>query len=192
MDEIVLLEFAGGLADLGGGRVVGGGLMQLSLDRNWRGGDAALAGLGDISELAHIELNHTRLTDKSLVHLAKVANLRQLNLYQAGFSRDGLLKFHRQRPEVIIYARGDAMMGIHGDLSSSPLVLTSIYEGSGAFEAGLLAGDVVHEIDGVKIRDFSDLTIYVASKTSGDKIKVQYERDGKKQTAEVTLKPRVD
>lgn len=202
--EAVPLEIAGvALAEVGfdvgfmemavGGEAAGeegGGWAQLSLNQNWKGGDDGLAILTDLPELAQIDLRQTPLTDKALAHLAKLPKLKQLNLFQSGFSRDALLKFHRQRPSVVIYARGEAMMGVNADFSSSPLVLSSIYGGSGAEEAGLQAGDVIHQIDGAKIRDFSDLTICVTAKQPGEKIEVEYERQGKKQTAQVMLKPR--
>jgi S1-C subfamily serine protease len=69
-------------------------------------------------------------------------------------------------------------------------VLTGIYEGSGAAAAGLQVGDQVVAIDGHKIRDFSDLTIAVYSRTPGDKLKVEYLRGGEKKSADVELKPR--
>jgi hypothetical protein len=161
---------------------------QLALDANWRGGDDGLAVLADLPELTYIDMRQTKLTDKALAHLAKLPKLKQLNLHQAGFSRDALLKFHRQHPAVVVYSRGDAMMGINGDLNSSPLVLTTIQDGSGAAQAGLQVGDVVHRIDGVQIRDFSDLTICVTARKPGtDRSRV---RARKKRTVEVTLTQR--
>ncbi|HUE71822.1 MAG TPA: PDZ domain-containing protein [Pirellulaceae bacterium] len=186
------VDFAEVMVAAGAGAALDGEWAQLALDSNWRGGDDGLAVLKDLPELAQIDLNQTKLSDKALVHLAKLPKLRQLNLHRAGFSRDALLKFHGQRPGLVIYARGDAMMGIHGDLSSSPLVLTTVQEGSGAARAGLQEGDLIHHIDGVKIRDFSDLTICVAARQPGEKIEVQYEREGKKRTVQVSLSRRIE
>jgi Do/DeqQ family serine protease len=53
-----------------------------------------------------------------------------------------------------------------------------IEEDSGADEAGLLRGDIIHHIDEVPIRKFSDLIGYIATKRPGDKVTVQFERDG--------------
>jgi hypothetical protein len=174
------------------GGVASGQWAQLALDSNWRGGDDGLAVLKDLPELTQIDLNQTKLTDKALIHLAKLPKLQQLNLHRAGFSRDALLKFHGQRPGLVIYARGDAMMGIHGDLGSSPLVLTTVQEGSGAAQAGLQPGDIIHQIDGVKIRDFSDLTICVSAKEPDEKIMVEFEREGTKRTVQIALSRRTD
>lgn len=182
--------FAGVVVDVGGGMAVESSWAQLTIDQNWRGGDDGLAVLQDLPELAAVELRQSKLTDKALVHMAKLPSLRQLNLYQSGLSRDALLKFHRQRPGVLIYARGNAMMGVNADFGSSPLVLSSIFDGSGAAEAGLQVGDVICQIDGITIRDFSDLTICVSTKKPGDKIDVQYERGGKKRSVQIALKER--
>ena len=167
-----------------------GSWAQLRLDANWSGGDEALSVLKDLPEVTFIELTQTKLTDKALEHLAKLPRLQQLSLHRASFSRDALLEFHRTRPSVVVYAQGEAMMGIHGDVGSSPLVLSTVQEGSGAAQAGLQPGDIIHQIDGVKIRDFSDLTICVSARKSGDKIKVEFERGGEKKTVAVTLSPR--
>jgi S1-C subfamily serine protease len=83
------------------------------------------------------------------------------------------------------------MLGIHADTSGS-CVITGIYRGSGAEAAGLQAGDQVSKIDGHTISDFGDLTIAVYAHAPGEKLKVEFLRDGKTKTAEVQLKPRAD
>ena len=60
--------------------------------------------------------------------------------------------------------------------------------GYGADSAGLVRGDIIKSIDGFKINRFSDLSGYLSSKRPGDKVKVKYVRDGKLETAEITLK----
>ena len=176
--------------DIGGGMMVEGGWAQLALDHHWRGGDEGLSALADLPDLNQVEIRGAKISDKALEHLTKLPRLSSLDIYRSPFSRDALLKFHRQRPGVMVYARGEAMMGVNADLGSSPLILSSIYEPSGASEAGLQVGDAIHEIDGVKIRDFSDLTICISAKKPGDQVDVVYQRGGKKRTAKVTLKKR--
>jgi putative serine protease PepD len=79
------------------------------------------------------------------------------------------------------------MLGVNADFGSSPLLLASVYDGSGAADAGLQVGDIIHQIDGVKIRDFSELTICISAKKPGEQIEVVYERGGKRQTAAIKL-----
>ena len=66
--------------------------------------------------------------------------------------------------------------------------IDEIEEGFGADSAGLTRGDIIKSVDGFKINRFSDLSGYLSSKRPGDKVEVNYVRDGKLKTAIVTLK----
>ena len=66
--------------------------------------------------------------------------------------------------------------------------IDEIEEGYGADSAGLIRGDIIKSVDGFKINRFSDLSGYLSSKRPGDKVEVNYVRDGKLKTAIVTLK----
>ena len=66
--------------------------------------------------------------------------------------------------------------------------IDEIEDGFGADSAGLLKGDIIKSIDGFKINRFSDLSGYLSSKRPGDKVEVNFVRDGKIISAEVTLK----
>ncbi len=66
--------------------------------------------------------------------------------------------------------------------------IDEIEEGFGASSAGLTKGDIIKSVDGFKINRFSDLSGYLSSKRPGDKVEVNYVRDGKLKTAIVTLK----
>jgi len=66
--------------------------------------------------------------------------------------------------------------------------IDEIEEGFGADTAGLTRGDIIKSIDGFKINRFSDLSGYLSSKRPGDKVEVNYVREGRLKTAIVTLK----
>lgn len=68
--------------------------------------------------------------------------------------------------------------------------ISQITEGSGAEDADLKPGDIIKQIDNVRIRKFSELTGYLSSKRPGDKVDVMVDRDGKTLTMAVTLKKR--
>jgi len=62
-----------------------------------------------------------------------------------------------------------------------------VEKGSGADKAGLTTGDVIIELNDIKIRKFSDLSGYLGSKNPGDIVTVTYIRDGEIKTSDVTL-----
>ncbi|MEG0761411.1 MAG: trypsin-like peptidase domain-containing protein [Chryseobacterium sp.] len=68
------------------------------------------------------------------------------------------------------------------------VIITGFGESSGAEDAGLKVGDIILKIDESPITDFADLSISVGSKRPGDKIALTYQRNGKENTATVTLK----
>jgi len=62
-----------------------------------------------------------------------------------------------------------------------------IEPGFGADLAGLKKGDIIKEIDGIRINKFSDLSGYLSTKRPGDKVNVIYSRENKLNRTMVTL-----
>ncbi|MAN26393.1 MULTISPECIES: S1C family serine protease [Mesonia] len=72
------------------------------------------------------------------------------------------------------------------DLSiSQGVYINSVSEG--AEKAGLRKGDMITEVDGVNIRKFSDLNSYISTKRPGNKVTINYFRNGEERQAEVKL-----
>ncbi|WP_031063299.1 S1C family serine protease [Streptomyces sp. NRRL WC-3742] len=66
-------------------------------------------------------------------------------------------------------------------------VIVSVTQGGAAAGAGLQAGDVITKIGDTPVDSLNALTTALASLTPGSKVTVTYTRDGKDQTADVTL-----
>lgn len=164
--------------------------IDLLLDKNWRGGDDGLKVLSDVPEIWQISLQEAQVTDAALQHMAALPNLGSLQIRKTDITREGLRKLRAAKPTLQIQARGEAMLGVNADIGTSPLVLTSVFFDSGAHQAGMRDGDIITKLDDVAVQDFSDLTIAVYGRQPGDKVKVDFERNGEKQTVIVTLKPR--
>ncbi len=83
-----------------------------------------------------------------------------------------------------------AMVGNAADAENSTVagaLISDVTSGGAAAQAGLKAGDVVTEFDGVAVRDATDLTAQVRALAAGAKASLVYVRDGKTQSADVTL-----
>lgn len=65
--------------------------------------------------------------------------------------------------------------------------VNGIEKGSGADKSGIEKGDIIKEVDGIKIGKFSDLVGYLGSKRPNDEVNVTLLRDGKKRNVPVTL-----
>ncbi|PVY43878.1 Do family serine endopeptidase [Pontibacter virosus] len=82
----------------------------------------------------------------------------------------------------------DAALAKEKNLSTLNGVYLAEVEEGGAKEAGLRTGDVITAINDVKVARSSQLLEQVARYRPGDKVKVEYLRDGKTRNANVTLK----
>lgn len=190
--DIVALDFIGGVGIIDADMEEVETAASLVLGKRWRGGDDGLKVLKDIPEIYSITLNGAKISDASLKYMAELPNLSSLAIRDTKVTRQGLRKLREQNPDMQIQARGQAMLGVNADIGSTPLVLTSIFPNSGASQAGIFEGDIILSVDGAPIKDFSDLTIAVYECKAGDKIRVEYERGGKKKSTVVTLQKRPD
>ncbi len=68
------------------------------------------------------------------------------------------------------------------------ILITRVSPGSGAEDAGLREGDVIVAIQGAKTRTMAEMQEQVGRFRPGNKLKVDYVRDGKKRSASVVLK----
>jgi hypothetical protein len=178
---------------IGGGLVTvdsGFGSSVITLTREWRGGDAALKHLKDLSGITSLQIEHADLTDAALPAIAKMASLRHLQIRGGKFSAEALRAFHKERENVSIMALGEGMMGVNGPFDAGACRLDTVFPGSAAHDAGLRPGDKIISIAGTPIADFSELTIAVSTRKPGEKLEVKYVREGEERSTEVTLKQR--
>lgn len=65
--------------------------------------------------------------------------------------------------------------------------IDSVVEDSGAEKADIIEGDIIKEIDNIKVSKFSDLTGHLSAKRPGDVVNLTISRDGSIKTIPVTL-----
>jgi len=65
--------------------------------------------------------------------------------------------------------------------------VAGVEAGSGADKGGIQKGDIIQELDGLKVGKFSDLTGYLGSKRPNDVVNVRVLRNGKYKSIPVTL-----
>lgn len=66
--------------------------------------------------------------------------------------------------------------------------ISAVEEESGAKDAGLQEGDIIKQVDNVRVTKFSELTGYLSAKRPGDEVEVTVDRNGKKMVLPVILK----
>lgn len=112
-----------------------------------------------------------------------VEDIKQFGLVQRGFLGVVPLDLADQR-QVSAYNQQKKTNIKTGE----GVYLVDVSANGGAEDAGLKSGDIITKVDNVSISSYYDLSFAVGSKRPGDKVAVTYTRNGKQNTANVTLK----
>ena len=67
------------------------------------------------------------------------------------------------------------------------IYVDSVVEDSGAEKAGIQKGDIIKEIDYIKVSKFADLTGHIGARRAGDVVNLTLSKDGELRTVAVTL-----
>ncbi|HET9220713.1 MAG TPA: PDZ domain-containing protein, partial [Terriglobia bacterium] len=89
-------------------------------------------------------------------------------------------------------SRDQTKLDAYGLKGPEAVIVSAVVDGSPAQKAGLQKRDVITEIDGKKISSGSDLQDYIVDRPVGSTVKLGYLREGKPQTATVTIGDRND
>ncbi|MFI5171035.1 MAG: PDZ domain-containing protein [Chitinophagales bacterium] len=79
-------------------------------------------------------------------------------------------------------------LGVYLQDEENKVMVTGVDDQSAAFDAGLKEGDIITEINGNKMETYDDIMEFMETTKPGDKISISFERDGKKEKTEATLK----
>jgi membrane protease YdiL (CAAX protease family) len=92
---------------------------------------------------------------------------------------------------AVAYANAP-VLGMSGEPHADGCLVTHVLSGSAAEEAGLRPGDVITAFDGQPVRDIRDLAELVRPHHAGDRVAVEFVRDGEAGQVEAVLKRRPD
>jgi Do/DeqQ family serine protease len=82
----------------------------------------------------------------------------------------------------------DAQMAARFEVDETEgFYITDLEKGLGADLAGLKANDIIKSVDGIQIKEFADLSGYLATKRPGEKVELIFKRDGEEKTVFVRL-----
>lgn len=85
---------------------------------------------------------------------------------------------------------GGPVLGVKIAQTDAGVLVTEVYEKSGAIEAGILVDDLIKAIDGKAVTVTEELGKVLTEKKSGDIIKISVERKGKTEELDVRLSAR--
>jgi len=103
---------------------------------------------------------------------------------------DQLIEFGEVRRGLLgvnIYTITPDIAEAYGVKETQGALISQVMPGSSADEAGLKAGDIVVSVDGKPVDDANELRNAIGLKRSGDSVKIEFIRDGKKRTVTAKL-----
>lgn len=107
----------------------------------------------------------------------------------AALEADWKLWVMAQTPLKIRVEANQAYMGVQVTAVVDGLRVVRVVPGSGAQEAGLIAGDVIVKLANKRMVDPEDLTLTVTASQTGQKLAVEFRRESQYKKVQVTLKP---
>lgn len=112
---------------------------------------------------------------------SNIAKKVVMDIMEYGNVRSGILGITtiRTNTQYAVEKGVDEIDGVYID---------GIEEDSGASEAGLKSGDIITQVDNIRVRRFADLTGYISAKRPGDEVLVTIERKGDFLEVPVVLK----
>ena len=139
--------------------------------------------------LTALELRYIKLDERLLAEVAKARLRQSLYLMGTGVSADRAERLRVELPGLEIDLRAGGFLGvICRSTFQDYCEVSEVMQDSGAKEAGLEAGDIVVQVDDVKITRFEDLQRQINNHIPGEQIKIRYLRDGKLHDTSATLK----
>jgi hypothetical protein len=141
---------------------------------------------------------HRPTDDAELVNVAGIERVADYVAEVAGYlaADETVLTFRPAGAEHLVAATGTTRrrvsFGSIPDFSkeSGGILLSGVMPGGAAEEAGLAAGDLIVEIDGVEIDTIHDFQGVLTEHDPGDRVPVRYQRDGETKACEVVLRER--
>ncbi len=168
-------------------RLVAPGASHVVLRKDWRGGDEGLAWLRPLRDLKYLSLYGAGVTDAAVAHIQPLEDVTRIELYGTKISNAGVETLRKALPFTEIEFRRGALLGVTGSVTALDCRFTDVRAGSAADKAGLQVNDLVLCADGKPVSDFRSLTDVISTKTGGDHLKLEIQRDGKSLTVDVVL-----
>ncbi|MCO8124841.1 PDZ domain-containing protein [Stieleria sp. TO1_6] len=129
-------------------------------------------------QINEMELRYVRLNDTLLDALVKVRLRESLYLMGTGVTADRVERLRVQLPGLEITHRLGGFLGVVCTTTLEDYCqVNEVRPDSGAALAGLQSGDVIIQIDDVKIRRFDDLQRQISTHVPGDEIAIRFRRE---------------
>lgn len=151
--------------------------LHVVLTADWRGMPDDLQLVPRLRNVVQVSVRGVRLDDTAAAALARVRGVERFELYGTGIT-DAAVDLLRSRfPESKIDIRKGGKLGVGGQPSIGPCMITQVVAGSAADKAGLQISDIVLSIDGQAVPNFESLTEKVGGHGPGETLVLDVQRN---------------
>jgi len=168
---------------------------QIVFGSKWKGGNAGLQHLSalqsstsGVTRDTFLSFYSSSVDDSTLAAIPYNKSVRRLDFFGTRkVSKEAYEKLRQRYPHVKVDVRqSGAQLGILGDTAGSARI-RFVNPGSAADKAGLKANDLITELNGEKIPDFTTLTNRISQHEPGESVKLKLVRNRKIEEVTVTF-----
>jgi hypothetical protein len=150
--------------------------LHVVLTTDWRGKPDDLRLVPRLRNVVQVSVRGLRLDDKAAAALARVRGVERFEFYGTGITDTAIDLLRSRFPESKIDIRKGGKLGVGGQPSIGPCMITQVVGGSAADKAGLQISDIVLSIDGQAMPNFEALTDKVGKHGPGETLVLDVQR----------------
>ena len=151
--------------------------LHVVLTTDWRGTPDDLRLVPRLRNVVQVSVRGVRLDDTGAAALARVRGVERFELYGTGITDTAVDLLRSRFPESKIDIRKGGKLGVGGQPSIGPCMITQVVAGSAADKAGLQISDIVLSIDGQPVPNFESLTEKVGGHGPGETLVLEVQRN---------------
>jgi len=152
--------------------------LEVEFGAAWKGTTDDVRQLARIRGLASVGFHGVKLDAAAVAVIGRLRRLEHVELFGTGLGDAAIADLARKLPDARIDVRKGGKLGVGALAFGGPCEIRTIEPGSAADQAGIRAGDVIVAVDGNLVEDFEGLTSRVAGRGPGEQVKVTVERGG--------------
>ncbi|WP_165701315.1 PDZ domain-containing protein [Crateriforma conspicua] len=154
-------------------------------------GDLSRRGLESLTNLQQIRVlifNYVQFDQQPTDTIVRLPLVESLRMFGTNLDSEGAETIRDTFPGVLMEITKGAFLGVQSDMTATECRIQSVISGGAAEKAGLIAGDVIVELNGKPIKDFFDLKDEIAKADIREEIEIKVRRGPGDDANEVVLK----
>lgn len=142
----------------------------------WRGTTDDLRLLLRLPGIVVVSLHGVKIDDADLAILGRLRQVTRVELYGTGVDGKQVASLAAKLPDTKVEWRRGGKLGVGGQPTIGPCLITMVQPDSAADKAGVQVGDIITKVDGTDVANFQELTDRIGAKGPGEKLELEVSR----------------